>query len=119
MKEVVRRINYFSTAFVSILGFSLTSEIFQEDDFVDKIDDILMLLLSIGVIIWYKKKGYKAEKTAMSLLAVGIGLVIKIIAIVIEHADKEAVGDDIGIMVGLVLAFAFVLWHTLGLRKTK
>lgn len=119
MKEIVRRINYFSASFVGILGFSLAAEIIQEDDVLDKIDDLIFLLIGIIAIWWYRKKGYLESKTTGSLILIGAGLITKIGAIIIEHADKEAVGDDIGVTVGLIIAFVFVLWQTLSFQKQK
>ena len=116
---MVRRINYFTSAFIGILGFSMVGEVFQEDDPADKIDDALMVLLGIGIVWWYKKAGYKATSGTLSVIFVAVSLLIKIGAIMIEHKDKEAVGDDIGIVIVLVLALVFVSWQALSLRKVK
>lgn len=119
MKELARRINYFTSSFVAILGFSLISEIVQEDDMPDKLDDLGMLILAIGSIWWYKKNGYKTISAMPSVLILGIGLIIKLGGIMIEHADKDALGDDIGIFVALLLAFVFVVWQVFRSRSAK
>lgn len=119
MKEFARRINFFTTSFVGILGISLISEIFQENDAEDKLDDIAILILSAVSIWWYKKKGHNARSTTPSIIILCIGLLIKFVGILIEHTDKEALGDDIGIFVAFLLALIFVTWQTLALRKEK
>jgi hypothetical protein len=113
MKEIARRINFFTASFIGVLGLSLVSEIIMEDDRMDKIDDILMVALGLSAIWWYKKSGYKLSKTTGSVIILVIALIIKFFAIYIEHADKEAVGDDFGILSALILAFVFVIWQTL------
>ena len=119
MKELVHRINYLTAAFVGIIGFSLTGEIFQEDDPPDKVDDVVLLIIGIICIWWYKKKGYKAESVKGSLLFLVLALLTKIGAIIVEHADKEAVGDDIGILIAIVITTGFVLWQSLIHKKEK
>lgn len=113
MKDLARRINFFAAGFIGVLGLSLTSELFLENDVSDKIDDALMLLLSLATIYWYRKTGYKSSKSVASIVIIGIGILIKALAIYIENADKEAVGDDFGIIAALIIAFIFVTWQTI------
>ena len=112
MKELAKKINFFTASFIGILGLSLIGEVIMEDDPMDKIDDVLMVLLGLAAIWWYKKTGYKLNKTIGSVVFMGIAVLIKIFAIYIEQADKEAVGDDYGILAALVIAFVFVVWQT-------
>jgi drug/metabolite transporter (DMT)-like permease len=111
MKDFVHRVNYFSATFISLLGFAMAPEILQEDDFPDKIDDILLLVIGLIGVWWYKKRGFKADSTKGSILLIGASLLVKIGGIIIEHADKEALGDDIGVTIALLLAFLFILWQ--------
>lgn len=119
MKEALHRINYFAVSFISILGFALMPEIIQEDDPPDKVDDVLLLIIGLLAIWWYKKMGYKADSSKGSLLFLGIAFLTKVGAIILEHADKEAVGDDIGVAIGLLISFIFVLWQTLTHKKER
>lgn len=117
MKDLVRRLNFFTASFIGVLGLSLSAELFMENDFPDKIDDALMLILGLSAIYWYKKTGYKVSKATGSIIILIIAILIKVLAIYIEHADSEAVGDDFGIISALIIAFIFVVWRTL--RKSK
>ena len=119
MKEFAKRLNFFSTSFISILGFSLISEIFMENDLEDKLDDIGILILGIVSIFWYKRKGSNTSSAKGSVVLIGVGLIIKIIGIIIEHADKEALGDDIGIVIALIMAFSFIFWQVISHRSEK
>jgi predicted membrane channel-forming protein YqfA (hemolysin III family) len=118
MKEIARRINFFTASFLGVLGISLVREVIQEDDPADKIDDALFFLLGLLVIWWYKKKGYNLSSSIQSVWLFFIGIIIKVGAIMVEHADKEAVGDDFGILAALVIAFIFVLWMNIQNKKT-
>lgn len=117
MKEFFIKINFFVTSFVSILGFTLIYELFAETDFSDKIDDAIMLILGIIAIWWYKKSGNKGTSATPAIWISGLAVVTKVMAIIIEHADKEAVGDDIGILMALLLAFILTIWQVLSHRK--
>lgn len=117
--ELMGKINYFTSVFLGIVGISLVYEIFSENEFADKVDDIAMLVLSGVAIWWYQKKAATGKNKWMAAILLGIGLAIKIYAIYVENDDKEAVGDDIGIVVSLVLAFLFVVWQTATAGKNK
>src|SRR5690349_10533664 len=112
MKELTKRLNFFTATFLGIVGISLISEVFQEDDFPDKIDDFLIFLLGIGAIYWYKKTGFKAGKSTTSVVLLVVAFFIKLMGIIIEHADKEALGDDIGVFIPIIFALVFVAWQT-------
>jgi hypothetical protein len=117
MKEFYSKINFLVATFVSILGFTLVYEVISEDDPADKIDDALMVVLGIVAIWWYKKSGYKGSSAKPAILISGVSVLIKIMAVIIEHADKEAVGDDIGILLALILLFVFITWQVLSRRS--
>lgn len=112
MKDLVKRLNFFTASFLGIVGISLVGEVFQEDDLPDKIDDFLIFILGLAAIYWYKKAGYKAEKATLSIIFLVVAFIIKLGGIFIEHADKEALGDDIGVFIPIVLALIFVVWQT-------
>ncbi len=113
-ENLPQKLNFFSTAFISIMGFALAAEIFQEDDFLDKIDDILLLVLGVVAIIWYRKNANK--KTLAPVWFLAIGAVVKFAAMVIEHKDASALGDDIGVFVALVIGLCVAVYQY---RKLK
>lgn len=117
VKEIPQKLNFFVAGLLSILGLSLSSEIIMEDDPMDKVDDVLLLLLGLFSIYWYKKNANKFS--AMPVILTLVALVIKIFAIVVEHGDAEAVGDDIGLVVTLVIASIVVIYQYLKLKKAS
>lgn len=116
-RELARRVNFFTASFVGVLGIAMATEIFREDDPADKIDDILMVVLAGAAIYWYKKTGYKLNKSLASIIFIAAAILIKLLAVYIEHADAEAVGDDFGVLAILIVALVFVVWQTLIRKK--
>lgn len=108
------KLNFFTAAFISILGISLIGEIIMENDLPDKIDDTLMAILAVVAIVWYRTNALK--KSLMPIVLVLVGIAIKIMAITVEIDDKEAVGDDFGILTALIIALVVVY---LQYRKLK
>ena len=117
IKEFPQKLNFFVVGFLSAVSLSLAFEIFKEDDVHDKIDDIAFLVLGIATIFWYRKNANKYSIAPVVLM--GLGLVIKIAAVMIEFADKEAVGDDIGIGIALVFAFVITIYQYFKLKKAS
>lgn len=113
--EKPQKLNFFASAFVSVVGFSLVSEIFMENDLPDKIDDTLMVILAAISVYWYKKNALK--KSAMPIALFVVAIAIKIMAIVIEMDDKEAVGDDFGVLAALIVGFIVVIYQYMKLKK--
>lgn len=102
---------------ISILGATLIYEVITEDDPMDKIDDAIMVVLGVVAVWWYKKTGHKGNNSNVAIWLSGLAVATKIMAVAIEHADKEAVGDDIGILLALLLAFGLVLWQVYSNKK--
>lgn len=110
-RELVNRTtNLLGTSLTAIAGFAFVPEIFLEQDRVDKIDDILLLIFGIAAIVWYKKAGNRFKRSIMPVVFTGLGLGAKILALLIEFRDKEAVGDDFGGLLVFLLSFIF-LWY--------
>lgn len=100
--------NLVSIAVVALAGFAFAPELILEPEWQFKVDDILLLVLGIGAIAWYKKNSFR--RTIVPVLFVLVGLIIKVCAIVIEIKDKEDVGDDFGGLVLFICATVFVLY---------
>ncbi len=110
MKGLIEKVNYFTFSFLGIIGLTVLPEVFQENDLPDKIDDALLFILGLVGIWWYRKHSTHG-KANVSVIFLAIGLFIKIIGIIIEHADKEALGDDLGVGTALLLALILVAWQ--------
>ena len=111
--------NLVATAIVALSGFAFFPEFFLEDEWQYKIDEGLLFLLGLGAIGSYFKGKNRFKRSIAPIIFVVIALIIKIVAIVIEHKDKEDVGDDVGALVLFVCATIFVIWLYIKSKKFK
>jgi hypothetical protein len=118
MEGLARRLNYFTAAFLGILGLAMSAEIFRETDYIDKVDDLLMLLIGLVSWWWYQKRGINIPKATMSVVFITVAILIKVMAIIIEHDDAAAVGDDVGVLSMLIIALVFVVSQTYFRKET-
>ncbi|HTL39748.1 MAG TPA: hypothetical protein VL306_02965 [Methylomirabilota bacterium] len=110
-ESINRGFNLLAVSIVSLSGFAFAAEIFLENDMPDKLDDALLLLLGIVAIWWYLRKNNKFTLSITPVVFVWLSLAIKIMAVIIEHADKEAVGDDFGALTLFILSGILVTYQ--------
>lgn len=115
-ESINRGFNLLGTSVVALAGFAFTAEIFLENDWPDKIDDIALLVLCLVGIIWYLTGKNKYMRSIMPVVLIILSLLAKIMAIIIERDDKDAVGDDFGGLTLFVLATILIIFQY---RKTK
>ena len=106
-----RSVNLLGVGIVALSGIAFLPEVFFETDWNDKIDDILLFILSLVAIWWYTSKNNRFAHSIVPVVFVLLGLVDKIMAVLIEFADKEAVGDDFGGLILFLAASIFVLYQ--------
>jgi hypothetical protein len=110
-RELINRTtNLLGVAITAVAGFAFVPEIFLENDWGDKTDDILLFVLAVIAVVWYKKGRNAFERTVMPVVFTGLGLAIKIMAIAVEFHDKDAVGDDMGGLLVFILGTLLVWW---------
>ena len=98
--------NLLMSGFLAVLGFGLVPEILRESEWIDRADDIVLLLLAIAASSWYL---YGTNRTRRSLVPFGlliIALVTIFAALAIEFTDPVAVGDEFGVIPVLILIVA-------------
>ena len=95
--------NLLTLALTTFTGIGLLAELIREPDFIDKLDDIAIILLAITAIVWYftGRNRYKLSWFPYILLAVSAA--VKVGAVLIELKDTSAVGDDFGLVIPLVV----------------
>ena len=122
MSEAINRgFNLMSIALVALPGLAFVPEIFLEKDWDDKGDDILLAIVALLAIWWYFGKDHRYQRSMVPVVFVWLALLTKIMALVVEFHDAEAVGDDIGALIVFGLATIFVMyqfWKTKQLLAT-
>jgi hypothetical protein len=98
------------TAVLTISGCAFLPEFFVEDELSHKLDDGLIFLIGLGAFFWYRSGNNRFTKSLVPIVLILTGLIIKILALVIEISDKADVGDDFGALILFILASIFALW---------
>jgi peptidoglycan/LPS O-acetylase OafA/YrhL len=106
-----RGFNLLSVSIAGLAGFAFLPEAFLEKDLPDKIDDILLFLLALVAIYWYSRSNNRYVRSAVPVVLICLGLAIKLVGIIIEYADPEAVGDDFGGLILFILATGLVIYQ--------
>lgn len=105
--------NLLATSVVALAGIAFLPEFFLESDLEDKIDDGLLFVLAIIAVAWYLISGNRFKRSMIPVILVCLACLDKIIGLVIEFKDKEAVGDDFGGVILFVAATILVIWQYL------
>ena|ERR1051326_6700215 len=112
-----RTFNLLGTSIVALAGFAFTAEIFLENDWPDKIDDITLFVLAIVGIIWYLMGNNKYKRSIVPVVLIILSLLAKIMAVIIERDDKDAVGDDFGGLTLFVISTVLILYQYFKTKK--
>src|SRR4051812_34994868 len=95
-ESINRSFNLLGTSIVGLAGFAFAPEIFLENEWADRADDMGLVLLGIFGISWYLWKNNKYARSIAPVIFVVIALALKIAALLIEFDDPDAAGDDFG-----------------------
>src|ERR1043166_1249860 len=114
-QSINRGLNLLGTAIVGLAGFAFAPEIFLENEWADRADDIGLFLLGIAAICWYLWKDNRYARSLAPVFFVVVALALKIAALMIEFDDPDAAGDDFGGVILFVLSailVGFLFWRT-------
>lgn len=109
--------NLVATAVLTLAGFAFLPEAIIEDEHIHKADDVLLFIVGVIALIWYKTGNHRYVRSSVPVLLTCTALLIKLGGVILEFKDKEDVGDDFGGLILFVLATSLVFW--LYRRKTK
>ncbi len=104
VKETINRGN--NLLIVGLLLFTalgVFAEVFREDEWLDKADDIFVVLAGLVALIWYlaRKNRYQFSWFPFGLLAATFAA--KVLAFVNEFDDPSASGDEFGLLIPLAV----------------
>ena len=71
-ESINRGFNLLAVSIIGLSGFAFMPEIFGEHDWDDKADDILLFLLGIAAIIWYRKNKFKSSMAPVVFVALAL-----------------------------------------------
>lgn len=117
---LTRGYNLVGTAIVAITGFAFSQEFFFEDEVTHKIDEGVLFLIALGALAWYFIGNNKFSRTMVPLLLTAAALIMKLLAaFILETGDSADLGDDFSALLLFVIAFGFLLWQYIRLRRME
>lgn len=102
--------NLLAAALLAISGLAFFPDYFQESEFLNKLDEGLLLILGLIGMGWYIRGKNKFSRSFIPVALLFLGLVVKILGVIWEISQKEDIGDDFGGVILFVLATIVVLW---------
>ena len=116
-ESINRGFNLLAVSIVSLAGFAFLPETFVENDIPDKIDDILLFIIGIIAMIWYRKSNNRYIHSVLPVVFIIVSLAVKACGLIIEIDDPEAFGDDIGGLILFVLGTGLILKQYASIKK--
>lgn len=89
--------------FIAAVGLGVIGDVIIEKEWIDRADDIFIVIIAIIAIIWYFSGDNKYKLSVMPFVLSSLAFLAKVSAILIEFDDKDAVGDDFGLVIPLLL----------------
>jgi hypothetical protein len=113
VEEAMNRTNnLLATGLMAVLAAGVVPVAFIEAEWVDRVDDILVGVIAIVAVAWYLWGRNRFTWSVAPAVLVALGLVLKAVTVfATEATDVAARGDDIGVMVGFVVALGLVAWQ--------
>lgn len=100
-----RGLNFFGVTVLAIDASLALFEIFNENEWIDRIEDVGVSLLAVVGIAWYLVGRNRYQRNPLPLICLGLAWMLKMIAVFgTEFDDANARGPDIGLIVTLGLA---------------
>ncbi len=113
-----RGLNFFGVALLSIDASLALFEIFNETEWIDRLDDMLVAVLSIIGIIWYLSGRNRYQRNPLPLVFLFLAWILKMVTVfVTERDDSNAVGPDYGLIITLGLATIVFAWQYFKTRR--
>lgn len=113
-----RGYNLVATTVVALSGLAFAPELPQEDEWTHKIDEIVLILLAIGIIVWYFTGRNRFSRTKIPILFAAADLVMKIITcFFLEAGDRTDVGDEYAGILLFVVTMGFLIWQYVNVKR--
>jgi hypothetical protein len=107
--------NLFIVVFLAVLAAGLVGEIFTETEWIDRLDDITVIVIAIITVCWYLYGNNRYTRAYLPFVLLILAFFTKLGGLYIEAGDPAAVGDELGIlptMFFLIIIAGYILWKT-------
>jgi hypothetical protein len=116
IKEAINRGN--NLLIVGVLSFTalgVFTEIFHENEWLDRADDMFVVLVAIVALVWYLRRNNRYQYSWFPYGLLAATFVVKVLAFINEFDDPIASGDEFGVLIPLfimVIISAVILIRT-------
>jgi len=114
-----RGYNFFVVAFLGIVGGSLVTQVFFEDEWTHRFDELLILTIAVVAIVWYRTGQNRLNRSSVPVILAGAALLSKVAGMVLEISDTKDVGDDFDLFLLLLLFVIVASVAYIGIRRAK
>ena len=113
VREAVNRgVNLLGVALLGIDSTLGVFEVFNETEWIDRLDDLVVFALAAIGIVWYLVGGNRYRRSPLPWVLLSLAWAMKMIGLfVIELDDANAAGPDYGLIVTLLLGAIVVAWQ--------
>lgn len=107
-RAINRGNNLLAIGFLAIVATGLIGDLLHESELSGKADELAMLAVGAGAIIWYQWRDNRHSRSFAPLTMLVAALVIKGVGLALEIHDAEDIQDDIGVVLFLLVAIGAV-----------
>jgi hypothetical protein len=115
-EAIARGYNFLVVAVTGILGGTVITLLVAEDEWLHRLDEILILAIGVTAILWYLVGRNRVKRSLVPMILAFAALGAKILGLVLEIKDAADVGDDIGVAQFLLL---FVIVATVAYVRSR
>jgi hypothetical protein len=102
-EEITKGYNMFVVGLLSFVGIGLIGKFFNEVEWRDKGDDIIIVILAVVGAIWYFTGRNRYKSSWFPFVLFLTTTIIKVSTFFYEFNDQVARGDEFGLMVPLLI----------------
>ena len=87
--------NLLIVGFLAVIATGLVALLFVEDEWVDRAEDLVFLVIAIAAVSWYRSGSNRYRFSLMPYGLLTVAFLAKVAALLIEFGDLPAMGDDL------------------------
>ena len=118
VREALNRgINFFGVAALGLLATSLIHGLQLARSWTDRVDDLTLAAITLGVFGWYRSGRNRYRKSLVPLIGLLLGMAAKLAGIWLSYGSLVLAGADFGVAFYLLIAALIYSWQYYHLWK--
>lgn len=114
-EAIARGYNFFVVAALGIMAGSLVDEALFEDEWLFKLDELLIIAIGIAAVAWYLNGQHRYQRSLVPLALAAVTFLAKVVGLILEINDAQDIGDDfvlVQVLLLLVIVAAVTYYRT-------